>query len=96
MAERLPEDGQVVRDEERRDRRGDDVGEHLRPAGEERGELVECVAGEARGAAGLWIANGAFCVRRGSGGEDEPADEKDERRQSERDSGDQAERVVDR
>ena len=96
LAQGAPEDREVVRDEERRDGDRDDVVEHLRPGRAERNELVECVAGEARGAAGLGIANGALRIRRGSSGEDEPADEKDERRQSERDSGDQPERVVDR
>ena len=91
-----PEDREVVRDEERRDGDRDDVVEHLRPGRGERDELVERVAGEARGAARLRIANGALGVGRGSGGEDQPADEEDERRQPERDSGDEPECVVDR
>ena len=48
LAQGLPEDRQVVRDEERRDRDRGDVDEHLRPGGAEAGELVERVAGEAR------------------------------------------------
>ena len=96
VAERLPEDGQVVRDEEGRDRRGDDVGEHLRPAGEEGGELVERVAGEARGAAGLGVEDGRLDVGGGGEGEDHPGDHEGHRRQPERVERDQAERVVDR
>ena len=52
-AQRLPEDREVVRHEERRHGDRDDVDEHLRPAGGEADELVERVAREARGAAGL-------------------------------------------
>ena len=53
-AQRLPEQpADVVRHEERRDRDRDDVVEHLRPGREERHELVERVAREARRAARL-------------------------------------------
>ena len=48
LAERRPEDPEVVRHEERRDRDRDDVGEHLAPRREEGPELVEGAAGEAR------------------------------------------------
>ena len=47
LAQRLPEDREVVRDEERRGGDGDDVDEHLRPGGAEGDELVEGVPGEA-------------------------------------------------
>ena len=47
LAQRPPEDRQVVRDEERRRRDRDDVDEHLRPRRPERDQLVERVSGEA-------------------------------------------------
>ena len=96
VLQRLPEDRQVVRDEERRDGDRDDVVEHLRPGGPERDELVEGVAGEARRAAGLRVADRALGVGRRRRGEDQPADQEDERRQPERDRRGDAERVVDR
>ena len=94
--QRLPEDREVVRDEERRDRDRDDVVQHLRPAGAERDELVERVPREARRAAGLGVANRPLRVGRGGRGEDQPRDDEDERRQPERVDGGDAERVVDR
>ena len=94
--EGLPEDREVVRDEERRDRDGDDVDEHLRPPGDEAHELVERVSREARRASGLREARGAFRVRRRRRGEDDARDDEDERRQPERVDGGEAERVVDR
>ena len=48
LAQRLPEDRQVVGNEERRGRDRDDVDEHLRPGGTEGDELVVRVTGEAR------------------------------------------------
>ena len=96
LAQRLPEDGQVVRDEERRDRDGRDVDEHLRPGGAEAGELVERVAGEAGRAAGLRVADGSLRVRRRGRREDQPGDDEDDRREPERERGRDAERVVDR
>ena len=48
VAQRLPEDREVVRDEERRHGDGDDVDEHLRPRRDEADELVERVPREAR------------------------------------------------
>ena len=95
-AQRLPEDREVVRHEDHRDRDGDHVVEHLRPRGSERDELVERVPRERRGAAGLGVAHRSLGVRRGRRGEDEAADDEDERRQAERDARRQAERVVDR
>ena len=94
--QRLPEDREVVRHEDHRDRDGDHVVQHLRPGGPERDQLVERVAGEARRPARLRVAHGALGVGRGGRGEDQPADDEDERRQAERDPGRQAERVVDR
>ena len=96
LAQRAPEDREVVRHEERRDGDRDDVVQHLRPRCPEGHELVERVAREARGAACLRVAHRSFRVRRSGGGEDETADDEDERCQPERDSGDEAERVVDR
>ena len=68
--ERLPEDRQVVRDEERRDGDRDHVVEELRPGRCERHDLVERVAREARGPACLGVAHGPLGVRRGRGRED--------------------------
>ena len=96
VLERLPEDREVVRDEERRDGDRDHVVQELRPGGAEADELVEGVAREARGAAGLRVADGAFGVRQRGGGEDQAGDDEDERRQAEREDGGDAERVVDR
>ena len=95
-AQRLPEDREVMRDEEGRDRDRDDVDEHLRPRGDEADQLVEGVAGEAGRAAGLRVAGGSFGVGRGRGREDDPGDDEDERRQAKRVRGGEAERVVDR
>ena len=96
LSQRLPEDREVVRHEERRDGDRDDVVEHLRPGGLERDDLVERVAREARGAAGLREAHRALGVRRGGGREEEAGDDEDDRRQPEREDRDYAERVVDR
>ena len=95
-AQRLPEDREVVRDEERRDGDGDDVDEHLRPGGRERDELVERVPREARRAAGLRVANRAFGVGGSRAGEDHARHDEDDGRQAERIDRSQAERVVDR
>ena len=94
--QRLPEDREVVRDEERRDGDGDDVDEHLRPARDEADELVERVPREARGAARLGVARGALGVGRGGRREDDAGDDEDERRQAERVERREPERVVDR
>ena len=96
VLERPPEDRQVVRDEERRDRDRDHVVQELRPRGAEADELVERVAREARGAAGLRVADGSFHVGQGRGREDQARDHEDDRGQAEREGGRDAERVVDR
>ncbi len=94
--QRLPEDREVVRDEDHRDCDGDHVVEHLRPRGPERDQLVERVAGEARRATRLRIADRALGVRRSRRCEDHAADDEDDRGEAERDARRQAERVVDR
>ena len=82
-------------DEERRDGDGGDVDEHLRPRRPEADELVEAVAGEARGAAGLRVANGPLRVgRRGRG--EAPATTKTSGVSPRRERRGDAERVVDR
>ena len=95
LAQRRPEHGEVVRDEERRhgDRR--DVVEHLRPRGGEAHRLVEGVTREAGRAARLRIADRPFRVRRRGAREDEPGEDEDERRETERVDRDDAEGVVD-
>ena len=96
LLERLPEDREVVRDEERRDGDRDDVVEHLGPGGPEAHDLVEGVAGEARGAAGLREAHRALGVGRRRQGEDDARDDEDDRREPERQRRRDAEGVVDR
>ena len=96
VPERGPEDGQVVGHEEGRDRDRDRVVEHLPPGRDEADELVEGVAGEARGAAGLGEHHGRLGVAGGGGGEDQPGDDEGDRRQAEREGGGDAEGVVDR
>ena len=96
LAQRLPEDREVVRDEERRDGDRDHVVEHLGPRRPEADELVEGVPREARGAAGLRVADRALGVRERGCGEEEPGDDEDERRQPEGEDRRDAERVVDR
>ena len=96
LAERSPEDREVVGHEEGRDRDRGDVDEHLRPGGPEADELVEPVPGEARAAARLRIANRSLRVGRRRRGEDHAGDDEDQRRQAERERGRDAERVVDR
>ena len=94
--QRAPEDREVVRHEERRDGDRDHIIEHLRPRGPEGDELVEGMAGEAGGAAGLGKTHRPLGIGRRRRREDQSADHKDERRQPERDPSDQAEGVVDR
>ena len=94
--QRSPEDREVMRNEDHRDRDGDHVVEHLRPGGAEGDELVERVTREAGRPSSLWITDGAFGVGGRRCGEDDPADDEDDRGQAERDPGRQAERVVDR
>ena len=96
VAERLPEDGQVVGHEVGRDRDRDRVVEHLPPGGDEADHLVEGVAGEARGAAGLRVHHGRLGVGGGGGGEDQAGDDEGDRGQAEGEGRGDAERVVDR
>ena len=96
LPQRLPEDREVVRDEERRDGDRDDVVQHLRPGGSEADELVEGVAREARRAARLRVAHRALGVGERGRREDQARDDEDERRQPEREDRRDAERVVDR
>jgi hypothetical protein len=97
VAERVPEDAaEVVRDEERADRDGHHVVEHLAPGGEEGPELVERAAGEARGAARLRIHRRRLGVGGRGAQEEDAGDHEDDRRQAQRVARDQAERVIDR
>ena len=91
-----PEDGQVVGHEEGRDRDRDRVVEHLPPGGDEADQLVEGVAGEAGGAAGLRVHHRRLGVGGGGGGEDQAGDDEGDRGQAEGEGGGDAERVVDR
>jgi hypothetical protein len=86
---------EVVRDEERGDRDRYHVVEHLAPRGEERPELVERAAREARGAAGLGIHRRGLGIGRRGAQEEEAGDQEDDRRQPERERRDKAQRVID-
>ena len=92
----LPEHGQVVGHEVGRDRDRDRVVEHLPPGGDEADQLVEGVAGEARGAAGLGVHHGRLGVGGGGRGEDQAGDDEGDRGQAEGEGGGDAEGVVDR
>jgi hypothetical protein len=92
----LPEDREVVRHEERRDRDRDHVVQHLGPGSPEADRLVERVPREARRPAGLREADRALGVGHRGGGEDQAGDHEDERGEAEREDGRDAERVVDR
>ena len=96
LAERVPEDAEVMRHEERRDGDRDDVGEHLAPRREEGPELVEGAAGEARRAAGLGEHRRGLGVGGGGGGEDQAGDHEHHRRHAGRVDRHEAEGVVDR
>jgi hypothetical protein len=96
LAQRLPEDGQVVRHEEGRDRDRDDVVQHLPPGCDEAGELVERVASEVGGAAGLRVHHGPLDVGRGRADEDHPGNYEGNGRQAQRERGGDAKRVVGR
>jgi hypothetical protein len=96
VPQRLPEDREVVRHEERRDGDRDYVVEHLRPRGREGHELVEGVACEGGRPARLGEPHRPFRVGGRRRREDQAADDEDERREPQRDPGDQAEGVVDR
>ncbi len=84
-----------MRDEERRDGDRRHVVQHLRPGGQEADGLVEGVAREAGGAAGLRVADRSLGVRRSRRGEEEPGDHEYDRRQPERVERGDAEGVVD-
>jgi hypothetical protein len=94
--ERLPEDPEVVGDEERRDGDRDDVVEHLAPRREERPELVEGVAREGRRPSGLGVHRGGLGVRGGRRGEDQPRNQEHDRGHPEREDRHQPQCVVDR
>ena len=79
-----PEHGQVVGHEEGRDGDRDDVVEHQCPAGAEADELVEGVAREARGAAGLGKHRRGLGIRPGRRHEEQAGEHEDDRRQAER------------
>ena len=94
--QRLPEDRQVVRHEERRCGDGDDVHEHLGPGCSEADDLVERMPGKARRASSLRIEDGAFGVRGSRHREDDSRDEEDERCQPKGVDRGEPEGVVDR
>ena len=94
--QRVPEDREVVRHEERRDGDRDDVVEHLRPGRPERDELVERVAREARRAARLGETDRPLRVGRRRAAKISPVMTKTSGVRPERDRGRDAERVVDR
>ena len=87
---------QVVRHEERRDGDREDVVQRQRPAGEERDDVIEGMAGERGRPARFGEHRRALGI--GFRGQREQAAGEDEhqRRQPERMGGDEAERVVDR
>ena len=87
---------QVVRNRDRRQRGDDQVVDQDRPAGDEGDQLVEGVAGEARGAAALAEHRAALDVAERGEDEEQAGGEEDQRRQAEAAVGDDAEREVDR
>ena len=87
---------QVVRDRDRRQGGDDQVVDQDRPAGDEGDQLVEGVAGEARGAAALAEHRPALDVAERGQHEEQAGGEEDQRRQAEAAVGDDAEREVDR
>ena len=96
VSEPRPEDGQVMRHEERRDRDRDDVVEHLPPARDEADQLVERVAREARRSARLRVHDGRLGVGGRRGHEDQAGDHEGNGGQAEGEGGCDAQRVVDR
>ncbi len=96
LQEREEQPPDVVGHEERGDRDRDRVVEHLAPGGEERPELVEGVPGERRGAARLREHRRRLGIRGGRQVEDDPGEHEHNRREAERERGDEPERVVDR
>ncbi len=87
---------QVVGDGDRGERGDDQVVDQDRPAGDEGDQLVEGVAGEARGAAALAEHRPALDVGERGEHEEQPGGEEDQRRQAEAAVGDDPEREVDR
>ena len=87
---------QVVRHRDRRQGDDDQVVDQDRPAGDEGDQLVEGVAGEARGAAALAQHRPALDVASVVSAEEQAGGEEDQRRQAEAAVGDDAEREVDR
>ena len=87
---------QVVGHRDRRQRGDDQVVDQDRPAGDEGDQLVEGVAGEARGAAALAQHRAALDVAERGEDEEQAGGEEDQRRQAEAAVGDDAEREVDR
>ena len=87
---------QVVRHRDRRQGGHDQVVDQDRPAGDEGDQLVEGVAGEARGAAALAEHRPALDVAERGQDEEQAGGEEDQRRQAEAAVGDDAEREVDR
>jgi hypothetical protein len=97
MAQRVPEEpSDVVRHEVRRDGDRDRVVEHLRPGREERPELVERVAREARRPAGLGVHRCGLGVGRSRQVEDDAGDDEHHRGEAQREARHQPEGVVDR
>ena len=84
VAQRRPEDLQVLRRGVGADGDQDDVVEQDRPAGDERDELVEGVAGEHGGAAGLLVQGGALDVGHRGQPEHHRGDQEHERGEPER------------
>ena len=82
------EGAEVVRHEERRDRDREDVVEAQSPAGKERHDVVERVAGERRGAARFGEHRRALRVRFGRQREQPAGEQEDERGQPQRVGGD--------
>ena len=87
---------EVVRHRERRQRGDDQVVDQDRPAGDEGDQLVEGVAGEARGAAAFADHRPALDVAERGQHEHQPGGEEDQRGEAEAAVGDDAEREVDR
>ena len=87
---------QVVRDRDCRQGGDDQVVDQDRPAGDEGDQLVEGVAGEARGAAAFAQHRAALDVAERGDDEEQPSGEEDQRRQAEAVVGNDAEREVDR
>jgi hypothetical protein len=85
-----------VRQEERRECDHDQVVQKERPAREEPGEIVRSAANEGRGTAGLRQGGGALGIGERDDEEEQSDTEQDERCETERVDGDDAECEVDR